>query len=280
MSFRLPTISSNNRKRGSTQRSSTREEIDSKLVKNCRKHGMVRYFNNRCPKCYRERLTKYSSKNRRRNRNNYNLPNNSNDYTLPSLTNSNNQESFSEENVSENEQSLDRIVEEVQDLEDSPESEENPETNGLVYNNNNNINIRRLNINNLNVNRNLNERLPNIRNLENPSNRLFSYVNPMLLASSRSHRSYVMSNPVDRTYLDSYWDESEDNKVTNELLESKSNVFNVSNSDSKCIICQDDFSKNNKARILECMHYYHKDCIDKWFENKDTCPICRTSILN
>lgn len=41
---------------------------------------------------------------------------------------------------------------------------------------------------------------------------------------------------------------------------------------SLCVIC---YQKMGDATILRCSHKFHKKCIDKWFEQKPTCPICR-----
>ena len=216
MSFHLPTISSNNRRRTNFKKESSREEIDGRLVKKCKKHGMVRYFNNRCPKCYRERLTKYSSKNRRKKYNDYRVElNNSNNYTLPLIRN---RRSLNQNN-------------EVESIEEIPESDNNEdETLNNVVLENIDQETNTLDINNLNININLNNRLPQ---LESSRSRLFNYVNPMLMESSRSHRSLVMSNPVENTYLSTYWDNSEDKKVTNEILETKSNVFKINSKENK-----------------------------------------------
>ena len=48
--------------------------------------------------------------------------------------------------------------------------------------------------------------------------------------------------------------------------------------DLLCAICmevRDVRSQDN--RVLQCMHVFHEECIDKWFhENKRrTCPTCR-----
>ena len=42
----------------------------------------------------------------------------------------------------------------------------------------------------------------------------------------------------------------------------------------ECIICYDDF-KEIDTIILRCGHFYHRDCINQWFNYKETCPICR-----
>jgi len=51
-----------------------------------------------------------------------------------------------------------------------------------------------------------------------------------------------------------------------------------SNSNSSCSICLDYYMDNDKIRVLsKCKHIYHKNCIDKWVQKNNTCPICRTS---
>ena len=45
-----------------------------------------------------------------------------------------------------------------------------------------------------------------------------------------------------------------------------------------CYICLDSFNKKNLIRsMITCDHYFHKECIDKWFitSGKIKCPICR-----
>lgn len=50
------------------------------------------------------------------------------------------------------------------------------------------------------------------------------------------------------------------------------------NYQNTCSICMDMFSEEDSIRHLyKCKHTYHKKCIDKWFNKKCICPICRTS---
>ena len=43
-----------------------------------------------------------------------------------------------------------------------------------------------------------------------------------------------------------------------------------------CYICCE---KIDKGIMLKCGHYYHKECINKWFDqNKYSCPLCRSKI--
>ncbi len=43
-----------------------------------------------------------------------------------------------------------------------------------------------------------------------------------------------------------------------------------------CSICLEDLKKGNEIRILDCMHKYHKSCVDKWLsQHSNSCPECR-----
>jgi hypothetical protein len=50
-------------------------------------------------------------------------------------------------------------------------------------------------------------------------------------------------------------------------------------SDDKCTICLEKFKNKEIKRVLGCNHEFHQCCIDKWLENHQKCPVCRTSIL-
>ena len=34
------------------------------------------------------------------------------------------------------------------------------------------------------------------------------------------------------------------------------------------------------VRKLSCGHQFHQKCVDKWFETKDNCPLCRYCLLD
>jgi len=46
----------------------------------------------------------------------------------------------------------------------------------------------------------------------------------------------------------------------------------------KCSICMEYFKTNDIIRVLNCNHYYHHDCIDKWLIRHKTCPYCRNNL--
>lgn len=82
--------------------------------------------------------------------------------------------------------------------------------------------------------------------------------------------------------LITYWCFLRKNKVQKKInkynlyfKDKKSEDYNIKN----CVICFDDINYDNLA-ILKCNHYFHEDCIKKWFESNLNCPICRNNFNN
>ena len=45
--------------------------------------------------------------------------------------------------------------------------------------------------------------------------------------------------------------------------------------DEECTICKQRFLQDSEVRTLECKHFYHKNCIDEWFQNHQFCCVCK-----
>ena len=43
-----------------------------------------------------------------------------------------------------------------------------------------------------------------------------------------------------------------------------------------CSICLDNIDNNLKQ--TQCNHYFHKECLNKWLNNNNTCPNCREEL--
>lgn len=44
-----------------------------------------------------------------------------------------------------------------------------------------------------------------------------------------------------------------------------------------CCICMDEFTE--KVVILPCKaHFFHENCIAKWMEKQNVCPVCRHEV--
>jgi hypothetical protein len=48
--------------------------------------------------------------------------------------------------------------------------------------------------------------------------------------------------------------------------------------DINCPICYENISDNNYKTI--CNHNFHKDCFNNWLVYNQSCPLCRTIIIN
>ena len=43
-----------------------------------------------------------------------------------------------------------------------------------------------------------------------------------------------------------------------------------------CSICREDFNKRvDPVCYLDCMHWFHVDCVTRWLDNKRNCPCCK-----
>lgn len=45
----------------------------------------------------------------------------------------------------------------------------------------------------------------------------------------------------------------------------------------ECIICLVDYNSESILGYLDCMHYYHYNCINEWLKIKKICPTCNYS---
>jgi hypothetical protein len=46
-----------------------------------------------------------------------------------------------------------------------------------------------------------------------------------------------------------------------------------------CSICQDPMEAGQETRtILACSHCFHRECIDRWFQEHVQCPTCRHDV--
>jgi hypothetical protein len=54
---------------------------------------------------------------------------------------------------------------------------------------------------------------------------------------------------------------------------------NENNGQEMCAICRVNFEENDIVRkINHCGHMYHLNCIDNWFQEHTTCPVCRHNL--
>lgn len=50
--------------------------------------------------------------------------------------------------------------------------------------------------------------------------------------------------------------------------------------DDECLICREDFKKNDVLKQLDCTHYFCNSCMKEWFKNNTKCPVCQKDYDN
>ena len=67
---------------------------------------------------------------------------------------------------------------------------------------------------------------------------------------------------------------------TSQEIESASQTYEAPNAlDTPCAICQDTIRESDMIRRLSyCNHFFHKNCVDTWFQRNVHCPVCRHDI--
>jgi len=53
---------------------------------------------------------------------------------------------------------------------------------------------------------------------------------------------------------------------------------NTKNSGNDCSICLTQYDEGDFVKVLPCAHQFHGGCIDRWLEENNTCPICKTKV--
>ncbi len=48
-----------------------------------------------------------------------------------------------------------------------------------------------------------------------------------------------------------------------------------------CVICLEEYDKEDNILMLDCSHYYHSDCLMDWFIKNTlySCPLCRSETI-
>ncbi|XP_054650585.1 uncharacterized protein si:ch211-207l14.1 isoform X2 [Dunckerocampus dactyliophorus] len=58
------------------------------------------------------------------------------------------------------------------------------------------------------------------------------------------------------------------------------NVSSLSDADSMCRICRNDLNRGSGGlRELQCTHTFHRECIEEWLWNKQSCPTCNIQVI-
>ena len=61
----------------------------------------------------------------------------------------------------------------------------------------------------------------------------------------------------------------------NNLVETKIINNKLIEKNDMCIICQECFEEEQTIMILQCDHFFHRDCLLMWFQYQNICPLCK-----
>ncbi|KAL9319818.1 hypothetical protein ACSQ67_011657 [Phaseolus vulgaris] len=45
------------------------------------------------------------------------------------------------------------------------------------------------------------------------------------------------------------------------------------------MIVEDEYKNNEEIEILQCGHEYHADCLRRWLQEKNVCPLCKSKAI-
>ena len=54
---------------------------------------------------------------------------------------------------------------------------------------------------------------------------------------------------------------------------------NEEKDDDECTICLEKLYTKITRKIVNCKHLFCQSCIEKWFEEKSSCPVCKQDII-
>lgn len=76
-----------------------------------------------------------------------------------------------------------------------------------------------------------------------------------------------------KAVLDKWFKEMSYFNLKKVMIRMKTNKFLV----SQCKICLKPVRNESMCRMLNCYHIFHSKCLEKWFIEFQSCPVCRRS---
>jgi hypothetical protein len=61
-------------------------------------------------------------------------------------------------------------------------------------------------------------------------------------------------------------------------LDIKSRSYKTTDLNGECTVCQSKFKESDRLCTLKCKHTFHYNCLKRWGQYKQDCPLCRVPI--
>jgi len=105
------------------------------------------------------------------------------------------------------------------------------------------------------------------------SDPIMSFLGELLVGST-------VANPAFNVSLTNFLDDRVPVRPTEEQIQSATVLTTINPQPNEtCAICQDTMEDGQSVRIIShCIHRFHQECIDTWFQSHVTCPTCRHDI--
>ena len=107
--------------------------------------------------------------------------------------------------------------------------------------------------------------------------------NTILRELDRNYNTNIINLINDR--IEEFFENSRNTNEINSIVYGKygKDITDISidyilQENEECVICKEQFAKNDKMKQLKCEHYFCEECIVKWLTYNNTCPNCRIPI--
>uniref|UniRef100_A0A1B6JYG0 RING-type domain-containing protein n=1 Tax=Homalodisca liturata TaxID=320908 RepID=A0A1B6JYG0_9HEMI len=106
---------------------------------------------------------------------------------------------------------------------------------------------------------------------------LESYQGPQKVVGVFLSAAYMVSKGADLMSRARAWWASVLKLLQNVQLGVSPTKDQLSTAGSTCPICHDDY---DKPVLLSCRHVFCESCVARWFDNEQTCPLCRAKVVD
>jgi E3 ubiquitin-protein ligase BIG BROTHER-like protein len=114
----------------------------------------------------------------------------------------------------------------------------------------------------------------------NSNNTFSNRLNRNKNSSSSSKNNNINSNSSSYNInRDNYLDIIDIENNSKEIVISSSNSTEELTQDEQCQICLEPYIANETLTRLPCFHIYHKNCINKWLKDNNSCPIDKLKVF-
>ncbi|ORZ38679.1 hypothetical protein BCR44DRAFT_50003 [Catenaria anguillulae PL171] len=63
-------------------------------------------------------------------------------------------------------------------------------------------------------------------------------------------------------------------------VDAEAGGVHVRSEDAQCVICLDEYARDEALYLLPCKHHFHEKCLKDWFELSRLCPMCKRDLVD